>query len=181
MIKVEIQAENYRVAEALADVERLINNDSLDVIYDGVTDEVNYVGDYYRASFKYVNDEGKPAQPKNEEQVDALQKLWDMPCEDFTEFMRSIELFGDNDYVCFYDCDEITNIVDKANNEGYSINIKINKLHDEYIHVKYIDNPYCKDCVVNGLSYENGDWEDYFKLSKIAEDYKQEIINFNHQ
>lgn len=180
MIKVEIKAEDYRVTEALADAERLIDGGSLDVIYDRLADEVNYVGEYYSASFKYVGEE-KPAKQKDEEQVDALQKLLDMPCTDFTEFMRSIELFGNNDYVCFYDCDEITNIVDKANNEGYSINIKINKLHDSYIHVKYIDNQYCKDCVVNGLSYECDEWADYFKLSKIAEDYKQEIINFNHQ
>lgn len=103
-----------------------------------------------------------------------------MPCEDFTEFMRSIGLFGDNDYVCFYDGDKIGDIVDKANNEGYSINIKI-ETHDEYIHVKYIDTNYAKTCVVNGLSVENDVWEDYFKLSKIAEDYTQEIINFNRQ
>jgi hypothetical protein len=179
MIKVEIQAEDYRVTEALADTERLIDNGSLDVIYDGLADEINCVGEYYSASFKYVGEE-KPANQKNEEQVDALQKLCDMPCEEFTEFMRSIELFGDNDYVCFYDCDEIANIVDKANNEGYSINIKI-ETHDEYIHVKYIDTQYCKTCVVNGLSFEDDVWEDYFKLSKIAEDYTQEIINFNHQ
>lgn len=177
MIKVEIQAENYHIAEALADAERLINNGSLDVIYDGITDELNYVGDYYKASFKHVKGEELPAKQENEERVDALKKLCDMDCDEFNKFMCHIGLF-ENEYVEWYYPMEIGEIIDDANNNGYSININIENLHDNYIHVKYIDNPYCKSCIVNGLGDDNEEWCEYFKLEKIAQDYEKEIIKF---
>lgn len=178
MIEIKIKAENYRVAEAMADAERLIKNGSLDVIYDEVFDEVNYVGDYYRASFKYAKGEELPSKQENEEQIDALKKLSDMDNDEFNKFMRSIGLFEETEYVDWYNPMEIGEIIDNANNGGYSINIKIENLHDNFIHVKYIDSPYCKSCVVNGLSDNNDEWCEYFKFEKIAKDYAKEIINF---
>ena len=110
--------------------------------------------------------------------IDALEKLCNMDCYEFTNFMRSIGLFGEDEYVDCYNPMGIGEIIDNANNGGYSISIKIEILHDEYIHVKYIDCPYCKTCAVNGLGDDNDEWCEYFQLEKIAQDYKQEIINF---
>ena len=110
--------------------------------------------------------------------IDALEKLCNMDCYEFTNFMRSIGLFGEDEYVDCYNPMGIGEIIDNANNGGYSISIKIEILHDEYIHVKYIDCPYCKTCEVNGLGDDNDEWCEYFQLEKIAQDYKQEIINF---
>lgn len=115
---------------------------------------------------------------RNEEQVDAFQKLCDMGCDEFTKFMHSIGLFGENEYVDWYSPTAIGEIIDDANNNGYSINIEIENLHDEYIHVKYIDNPYCKTCEVRGLSDNNDEWCYCFNLEKIAQDYEKEIIKF---
>lgn len=179
MIEVNIKADDYYVANALAKAESLINNNNaIDVIYDDVADQVHYEGEHFDVTFKRVNGEEQPAKQEKEEQVDALKKLCDMDNDEFNKFMRSIGLFEETEYVDWYNPMEIGEIIDNANNGGYSINIQIENLHHNYIHVKYVDNPYCKSCVVNGLSDNNEEWCEYFKFEKIAQDYEEEILAF---
>ena len=64
MIEVNIKANDWSVCEALEDIERKINNEILDVIYDGITDVVECDGEHYTATLKRVKIEEKKEEKK---------------------------------------------------------------------------------------------------------------------
>ena len=174
MIEVNIKADDYYVADALAKAESLINsNNAVDVIYDDIADQVHYEGEHFDVTFKRNTEEKKEVA----EEMTAYEKLSNMVCADFTRFMRSIGVFGDKDFVTEYG-DDIGDLIIDANQNSYAVNVNIGVMHDYYIHVKYIDNTYCKECAIVGLSEEQEEWDSYFNLEKIAKDFEKEIINF---
>ena len=175
MIEINIKTKDWRVCEALEDIERKINNEMLDVIYDGITDEVECDGDHYTATFKRVKVEEKKEEEKKE--VTALEKLSKMSCLEFTIFMREIGVFGAKDYVTEYG-DEIGEIITDANENSYAINVNIGVMHDYYLHIKYVDSYYCRECTIVGLGDDQEEWDNYFNLEKIAKDYEKEILAF---
>lgn len=176
MIEVNIKAEDYHVAEALGKAESLINNNNaIDVIYDDIADQVHYEGEHFDVTFKRAKAEEKKEEEKKE--MTALEKLSQMSCKEFTLFMRSIGVFGDNDFVTEYG-DNIGELIIDANQNSYAVNLDIEVMHDYYLYVKYVDCYYCRECTIVGLSEEQEEWDSYFKLEKIAKDYEKEILAF---
>lgn len=175
MIEVNIKAKDWTVCEALEDIERKINSEMLDVIYDGITDEVECDGEHYTATFKRVKVEKKEEEKK---EMTAYDKLSQMSCKEFSLFMRSIGVFGDNDFVTEYYEDKIGEIITDAIKNFYTVNVHINVTHHYYLHVKYVDSYYCRECTIVGLNADLEEWHNYFKFENIVKEYEKEILAF---
>jgi hypothetical protein len=100
-----------------------------------------------------------------------LDKLLDMSCPTFTEFMRSIGKFGENDYVAEYSPREVGEMVAIGNELGCSVELDIEVGHDYFIYGRKDGDTY----KIIGLLDDSEDWIGTFKLEDIVRDYPEKI------
>jgi hypothetical protein len=102
--------------------------------------------------------------------TDLRTKLAGMSYVQITNFLRSIQAFGESDFVDKFSYKSLNDIIKDAVNDGYDVKVSIKKGETAHIFVKYIRSTYTNSCEIIGLG---GDIIDSlpFDFNKIAADY----------
>ena len=168
MIKVNITADDYCLTNVIEDLAGKIDRycEDIEDIYNGKEDSVTFHGEHYTA----IISDGEDKTTR------LFSKLRGFNCGQLTRFLRKVHVFGQKDYIALYDKGLVGDIIDNANSDGYHVYVDFQNLHDNFVYVKYDDSDYGKCVNIQGLSED--DWDEVFKLDKIAEDFCEELKKF---